>query len=436
MRRLSRKSKRFLVVGLICLAGVIAFWVTDSANRMAARAMSRFEFRSAERWLQIASWSGNWPKSRLLHARLSRKLGQLPQVANDLQVAGSDSSLVEQVRLEAWLTDIQFRHSPRHDDRFYQLLANGSDQAEVCEAYVRGCIASYQLAAALKVLDLWQADFPEQPQPHYYRARLVEHQDNTTKAEQEYRESLKLCATYVPAAYGLARLLEERREFDESRRLYEVVKTHGYHPQPGELGIARCYRLLHQTEAAQRLLSYLTRGETKELSTAWMLVGEAANAHRELPPLEMAYLALELNDHKQAIAGFREALSANPRNWKIRYQLGMALSRDGHPEDAAQEMKLFETASQEVADCERLLDELKSQPDNTQSRFRIGTVLLKHVSESQGIVWLESVLDLDPTHAGAIAALAKVFEEKAKSDPQVEPIARRYRERLGATAGT
>src|SRR5262249_12866299 len=114
----------------------------------------------------------------------------------------------------------------------------------------------------------------------------------------------------------------------------------------------------------------------------------------------------------------------------LRYALSTALRRCGRSEEAEQEFHRVEETKAALAQADRQFDIVRSDPQSVSARFEIGRIFLEHLSENQGLVWLNSVLTLDPDHLPAHRLLADYFEKNSRRDAAFERRAREHRRRV------
>lgn len=136
---------------------------------------------------------------------------------------------------------------------------------------------------------------------HYMMGTLLERRNELDAAAESFREALRLNPSYVEALLALATLYERRGDFDSSRQLAE---------RAGSVGVATSGRVDPTTRAKLANLQ-----------------AELADAYRE---------AGELRD---AIDGYRKALSRCPHFHDLRYRLALTLREAGRPDAALVELR-------------------------------------------------------------------------------------------------
>ena len=110
-----------------------------------------------------------------LLARTHRRLGNLDQIPAFLRRAqqlGGDPSRAERETWMAWAQSGRLREAEPH---LAELLTDlRDDGADVCEAYVQGYFSNLRVNEALRLLDAWQRDYPDDAQAHFMRGYLMQ----------------------------------------------------------------------------------------------------------------------------------------------------------------------------------------------------------------------------------------------------------------------
>ena len=105
-------------------------------------------------------------EAHYLLAKAYRRLGEMKQVHNHLASAvrlGYDGKAIVREQWLALAQSGQMREAAPHLPDL--LIQQTEDVRNVCEAYVNGFFLTNQFADAFRLLDVWQADFPNDPHP-------------------------------------------------------------------------------------------------------------------------------------------------------------------------------------------------------------------------------------------------------------------------------
>jgi tetratricopeptide (TPR) repeat protein len=277
------------------------------------------------------------------------------------------------------------------------------------------------------VLDVWQADFPRDPLPHLLRGRVYEHLGNWGLAEKEYLAALAQEPKHAATAYNLARLYLSQNKPEKALEYYRLCDAATHGGAPARIGIAHCLRLLEQPEEARALLEAVLSEDSAQRELQFRAVGEPAEAAHTAAEAQLGQLELVARNYAEAVRWLEPAVTANPRDWKVRYALATALRSLGRTAEADAHLARVQEIKAALKTLDTGLDALQGDPANVEVRYQIGMVFLKHLSENQGLVWLHSVLTYDPRHAATHRALAEYYGAKAAENPQFAALAQEHR---------
>ena len=375
------------------------------------------------RWLQATSLEADF-----IGLRIARKLGHQEQFETALHQLNSEKYDPQRLKREVWLMQAQSGDISNLESRLGDLFVAGNDLQEICEAFVLGCLQQYRLDEALQVLDLWEADFPQDAQPHFLRARLLEHRSNYARGSRKsITAAMALNPEHAAAAYGLARVALQSQDYESALKWYELCSKHGISALPGLIGIVRCYRELGKYDLArQKLEEAEAIPEGQQNIDAWKMVGETAESSLTTLFAERGHLELATGNSLLAQQAFQKALEANPFAWRLRYHYGQALIQTKQIEAGKEQIQIFHDAEQALARCDPLIDQLRTAPENVDARFEIGTVMLEYISPNQGLVWLNSVLRYEPDHLKTHQVLAKYFADHIDEHPAYKNLSQKH----------
>lgn len=433
------RARRRIVWGaaVLVLILLLAGWkwgIPHYALRQVRADLASQQYLAALEWLPGAT-KAEPAEGHFLHARVARKLGDYEEMARQLEAAAKHGAARTRVELELLLAEAQRGRLAPLESQLGTLLAEGRDPAEVCEAYVQGCLLNYRLDDALRILQLWQADYPQDARPHLLRGRILEHRTNFPGAKREFAKALEKNPRDAAAAYNLARNLISDHKPQQAIELYRRCAEFLGNPQPGLIGEAHCHRLLGDLDRAERLLEQARAAPDKFLDAAYRLVGEPSESAAAKLSAEFGLLALEQKDYPRAVEHLQRAIESNPKDWRNRYQLGIALRQAGRREEAAEHLKIVSETNQALSRCDLLIAALQKDPADAEARFVVGQTFLKYVSEKQGLVWLNSVLKYAPDHRGAHALLEEYFRTHQDENPEYAALARYHHDRLTDLSG-
>lgn len=398
--RRSRKTALWLLT-LVCVASLGAWGWRDGFHAwLIHRAKLRIESRQPEAAIEalssIVSSNPQNGEAHYLLAKANRRLGKMLQVRSHLENALRLGYDVKAVTREQWLAQAQSGQMREAEPHLADLLVNqDEDVRNVSEAYVNGYFLTNKLADAFRLLDVWQADFPNDPQPYVFRGQFFESRTRFADAENAYREALHRDPQRIDLEIRLARCLVVLRKYDEGR--LQIDKILAKYPQQREAQeiLANCLFEQGETDECrrltQRLLTETPRNVTlRKLSVKLQL---QENQSPTVPPL------------------LTELVAERPFDLEVRYLYATTLQGVGETKKAADEFQFVAAARNEIARARKLQETIEFQePANIDLRFQIGEILLNYESPEAGAGWMRSVLEIDPTHQAAHQALADYYQ--------------------------
>ena len=373
-------------------------------RQAALKALAQRNYPVAWEQAQLASrLVRNHFETEFLIARLERKRGNLYLVRRHLQRAVALGLNRDRMFREELLAKAQTGELAGIIKELDQLLVEHSDDgAEICDAYANGLLINGQLEETESLIQQWEQAFPADPQPDCLRARIAEFNHNLPHAETCYRRSLAKNQKYFTAANGLGRVLGELNRWEEALKAYEVCLSFP-NPAPAKLGIARCLANLGREDEALLLLQVIAKMPPEERKDALREIGEQTEF--DTFSFELGSLEANRGNAEEAARWLTQAVEYNPRHREARYQLARALKSSGRAKESQQHFDWYQATQEKVAEINRVLDQVKLDPQNGDLRCRLGTLYLEIGSEMTGRFWLRSVLAQEPNHAEAQRAL-------------------------------
>ena len=428
-----RFSRLFFIWALfLCvLVGFVSSWGLPAFAEWRAAACERNQqlIFAAEWHRRAESFGANSAEYWLARARIARKLAFDEEQVRYLTHARDKGADRRKLELEVMLSEAQRGQLSKLRSQLSKVLKEGGSGDEIGNAYVEGCLISYRLDEALSMINVWQADFPADGRPHFLRGRILEHRTNMPGAEKEFRIALEKQPKYAAASYNIAQNLVLAQKPEDAIRFFRICARDLGSPVPGLVGESHCLRLLRRYDEAQKFLEKAERADQSLAIHGFRLVGESREAGKTKLIAEQGRLAAETNDHARAVTFLEQALESAPLDWRIRYQLALSQRQVGQLDPARQNLQRVEETKAALASCDRLFDLLRKDPGNIPARLHIGKIFLQYLSENQGLVWLNSVLDSDPNNGEAHRLLAEYFENRLNEHPESAEQARMHRSR-------
>lgn len=352
---------------------------------------ARFHFERARRLRP------DEPETQFWMARLSRKTGDLEAVRRYLdraQALGYEEP--QRLRNEWWMLLAETGRMREAAPHLAEMLVNaGPDGAEICNAFVRGYCLSLQFDEALTLVRAWQSDYPDDARAYALEGEIHAGNQRWTQAAAAFRQALTHQPDDPESQTGLAEALIELHRPEEALGVLRrtVVTTPDHVPA---LMILAQLTLQDKDFAAAR--GYAERA----------VAAEPANDEAQLL---LANIELASGDAPACIERLEPILSLWPGDLQARYCLAQALRRLGRQEEAEQHLQIYAELERIRARLEELDREVRRHPDDPELRYELGKLLLHHESRSEGVVWLQSVFQFSPLHAGAHQELAEYYSK-------------------------
>jgi tetratricopeptide (TPR) repeat protein len=337
--------------------------------------------------------------------RAYRHLGQFVAAGRHLRQARDSGYASDALRREYWLLLAQSGQLTQAEPHLRELLIDpGPDGREICEAFVQGYSMNLRLDDAGRLLDVWQADYPDDPQPHFRRGYLAQSLGDSAAAVRHYRRGLELAPRHRDARLRLARVLLELHQLSAAET--ELRQLAAEVPGDAEVQVSLAGCLLQQgdSDEAGQLLRAVIHNNPDHFE-----------ARRRL-----GEMALEEKNYAEAIRWLEPLRRQRPYEAALVQALAQA-HRGNKDQSAADELfAVLRDAERMEGRQAELLEQALSEPSNTQVRFELGQLLLKMGSSEDGARWLRSVLEIDPGHRAAHAALADHYANTGRGHLALE----------------
>src|SRR5262249_16289763 len=142
--------------------------------------------------------------------------------------------------------------------------------------------------------------------------------------------------------------------------------------------------------------------------------------------VEQGRLEISGHDYPAAIGHLQRAVDLVPQMLSAHNLLAIALERAGRRQEARPHFDFVEAAGAANTTSTKLKDWVRLHPNDIEARYELGLLNVKYISGIEGAAWLLSVVDLDPNHQGAHAALAEYYAQKAPRDEKFQALATRH----------
>lgn len=402
VRRPGKSNRmRFVMAAVVfVMLPALCYWRPIVTGIQLARVESALRRREPTRAVELLGWAQqmapNDSRVHLLSARAYRHLGQFDQVHAHLLRAselGYPAVLLEREQLLALAQTGQLRHS---ETQLPSLLATaGADAPEICEAFILGYFANFRLNLAFRLLDAWQADYPNDSRPHVLRGNCWSALRKWPEAIAEYEQALALSPNDYEARLRLAEMLMELRRYDEAATHLQRAMARSGGDDRARFTWGRCLRNLGRADEARAALSNLLQRDPEHIEARF----------------EMGELEWSAGRPADAVKWLEPIVRAQPYDTRFRNALARALRSLGQESAAKPHFEFVERSVKPMERVTQLLDDVKARPDDPNVRFEIGSILRQYSSPEDGARWLRSTVELEPGHVRAHAALADHYEQ-------------------------
>jgi len=437
-----RHLKTVLILGVVVALLGGAFWKPVSVAWSLFEARGLLRERESERAVSVLlnahRVDPDHPEVNFLLARGFRRLGQFKRVVEHLDMAEGFGWPAELIRLEQLMGAAQAGQLSASAPELYKFLSRGGNYGdegpEVCEALVNGYFLSYQFGLAQPLLDEWQKAYPDDAQCYMFRGLFYENRSNPAKAVSEYRKALQLAGTRTDIRLRLAEVLKKTIQYDEAIAQFEICRSEES-SHPGVLtGLGQCYHGQGEIERAREMFEKVLESEPGHFDAQ----------------LALGQLEETAGRPSEALRWLRPACRHRPSDTEARYSLALSLQAVGRqrsdgatwPPPASSSLSVAQALAwatrraraeltrteashhfQFVADAQQAMgrvqvwtDIIRSEPHNSDLRFKIGRYLLKYDNPHHGLGWLFSVLDIDPSHVPTHRLLLEYYESQGKRE--------------------
>lgn len=354
---------------------------------------------AAERWLSVARlcWpaNGEW---HFLSVIVSRRSGEFERTKRELKNAfdlGWPSRELDRQQFLAYAQTGQFAQVRQHWSQLFQDA--GSDGPELCRAYIDFLMTRFQLHEVAGIIDGWRSDFPDDPGPWVIEGMISANQLLWSAAESRFQKALELDPSLDDARFRLAETQIRQLKFSEAESNLRLLAQ-----QTPEVIASQAHCMSQQGRLAEALTSLQSAVKTYPKNIQVLA--------------ELGRLQLMAGDYSSALAALEEALKIQPENTEFRYAYAQALRNSGREQEAVEHFERVNEATKALKDLARLTRQVVSRPDDIEARFKVAEITWKWKSRQDGLAWLLSILDYEPTHRATHALLATHYSEVGDKD--------------------
>ncbi len=430
---LVNSASRPKVLLVILAAALIAFYFSGGivriTNQFAANAIQSRDLASAKGWIEATR--NLHPANSLMNfhaARVARVEGDWAAMERHLMVASQAGYNNDRIELERKLSYAQTGRLDEVESELNERLATGDpDSAEICEAYANGLAMSSRFEAAIKILDAWRIDRPNDPRPAHRMAKIQEHLQQLDNARASYERAIAIDKNYFPAIFSLGRMLLDENEAERSIELFQRCLAME-RPEAAKTGLSMGFAKLGDSAKAKQYLMEVQAADPEHVRDSYASLGEPLE--RDLAAVELGKLLTAEGDFKEGLRMLDLALAVNPRDLTARYSRALALKGLGREDEAAAEFTKVEETKQALAQVNVLRNQINRNPEDFASRVALGKLLVEYESERSGLFWLKSALQHGANSPDVHRALAEYYELHMQESPGFAELASEHREKL------
>jgi Tfp pilus assembly protein PilF len=317
----------------------------------------------------------------------------------------------ERLKREQWYALAQSGQMRLVKDKLASLTdePNG-EEAEICEAFAVGFMRLRDFESALSLLSAWKLDFPNDARPHAWIGQIYAELKDTENAELAFRKALSLDSKNASAALGLGNLLLDVKRPDEAKEFFLQAT------QDPKLGVSAMVGYAN---------SLMASGNSEK---AYSVLADAIVSHPKDHQLltSMSTLLVERGDYLAAEALLKPLIEAGSLRRELRYAYALALRGLGRVEEAKVHFDYAAKSAEEIAKANQLIPEVANRSDDPELRYKIGSTHLQYGNTEDGLMWLGSVIELNPNHGPTHAALAEHYQRSIDEDPRAIIKARQH----------
>ncbi len=389
-----RRLAILLFVMGMATAGAAWIWRSKTHHDLLVQAEAELtarDYETAQKLLEEFLYLyPNHAHARLLAARTARKLKNYASAWEHLRQTGDSPRYREGADIEQHLLSLQ-----KGDESGIEFLRTRASQEDdlalvILEPLIQLDLDQYRLRQAMRGLAVLLKHRPTDLHALLARGFLWERFLNFSDAVEDYRKAVASHPTSEPARLKLAAALLIVGTPNEALEQYQwLAERKPKHPAV-LLGLAKCSRLLGQTDVAKDHAKHLLEIAPNDGEGLW----------------EMGQLHLDAGLARDAEPWLRKAAAKVPFDRRIQYSMYRCLLALDRGEEAK---RLDERIKQLDADL-RQLDKIRNQvlerPNDPNLRAEGGILFLRNGEREEGVRWLRRAVHLDPNHTQARRALA------------------------------
>jgi predicted Zn-dependent protease len=393
-------SSLLLCLFFLCLWGSwqgIHFAQASHHEREARKAIAALDFAEARRHLTIClELRPDNPYLHFLAAQTARRDGDLDTAEQHLLACQRLEDVLDDVTLE-WALLLAQRGELNEVDEYLRRRASelGPAAAPILEVLSWEYIKQHRLADATNYLNAWLAQEPNNDDAWVRKGWIAEHLLDHPAALEAYGKALQLSPERDNVRLRIGEILVQKNTPAEA--LNHLQQVHRRRPQDPDVvvALARCERQLGKFEDAERLLSEI-------LDT---------HPHHCLALSEKGMVFLAANNPKQAEELLRRAIQYGPQDRQVLYNLYQCLEQIDKKEEAAKVKARLKQNEDDLKRMTQVMQNVLKRPHDPGPRCEAGQIFLRNGFKDDGLHWLYTALQEDPSHQPTHQTLADHYDQ-------------------------
>ncbi len=372
---------------------LIAGWLGARALRFASDDNSGVAARYID-WSRFV-WRQS-PEAAMAAARLARRASRMDEFALQLKRARYLGISAERADQEAWLASAQGGQLRQVGEKLSELIeTSGGDGPQICEAFAQGYIRMRDFNSAITLLKAWAKDYPTDARPYAWIGLIHAEMQSNEEAEDAFRNALRLDQRNARAAQGLGALLVDLKRPSEAVPFFRIALDNPAVGPEAVVGLASSLQAMSKTDEALSVLQETLKRFPKNFS----ILGATADAFIK----EGKY-----GEAEKLLAG---EIKSGTRRRELRYFYAIALRGMGRVEEATEHFAYAAEANEKIVEANHRIAEVAERPNDAELRYGIGDTFLRFGNIEDGLMWLNSALEIDPNHRSTHRSLAEYYAQ-------------------------
>ncbi len=389
------------LVALVGLSVALAMnWSRWKVTRQVNAACRALESRDPDTALAILTEASTAAPLRgdlyFWMARAYRRQGRLDEVRRCLHQAKLMGFTADRIQREEWLAMAQVGQLKEAEPHLIELLLNpGDDGADICEAYVNGCFATHRFPQALKILDVWQKDFPRDPQPYLFHAIFSKMSMAHAQVVENLRKAFELAPNRFDIRLKLALALMDMNNAEEASQHFDWLLKKRPEDPDVQSGWGRMLVQMGKIDLAREVLEGVQKSHPEHVESL----------------IALGQLELTSNNLEQAIQLLQKGAERQRHNTEVRYALANSLQQAGRTREAREQYEFVTKAHVAQQKLQRLRNQVVLDSNDVDARFEIAELLRDYGTPAERLGWLRSIIQIDSRYRPAYVALVECYEE-------------------------